>query len=127
MGIHVGAKVIRNKELLKTIQSRHLGGIYSTADFLSKISEGEIFFFTRYPDSSYLLKKTTPYLGESAELKGHYTYHAIEQENHLTPKREGFIEDFFFCGDAIFTSKDDMIMYQTDLMQNREKLDWEDI
>jgi len=129
MGIGVGTKVIRNKKLLKTIQSRHPGGIYSTADFLSKIREGGTFFFTRYPDSSYVLGKTAPYLGESSELKGFFTYNAvIKTEHHYSSgDKNGFIEDFFYGGDAIFTSKDDMTSYRNDLTQNRRNLNWEEI
>jgi hypothetical protein len=137
MGISVGAKVIRNKELLKTIQSHHLGGIYSTANFLTKIEEGDTFFFTRHPDLSYVLKKTAPYLGKSSGLEESYTYCAIaksytycaiaKSKSHLNQKKEGFINDFFWGGDAIFTNKDDMAAYKTDLAQNSKNLDWEDI
>lgn len=127
MGIDVGVKVIRNKELLRTIQSNHPDGIYSATDFILRIKSGDTFFSTKYSslvqNLPYKLIETGKYTGTASELKNSYTYIAKSERK----TKNGFVDDFFWGGDAIFTNKDDMTAYQKDLEQNRGKLGWERI
>ena len=126
MGVGVGTTVIRNKELLRTIQSNHPDGIYSTADFLSRIKSGDTFFSTKYGSLGnlpYKLVKTEKYTGTATELKNSYTYIATSERR----TKNGFVDDFFWGDDAIFTDKNAMIAYQAGIRANEHKLDREAI
>lgn len=122
MGINVGDSIIRNHDILKIIRDRHPNGIYSTQEFLSRIKKNISFFSTKFP-ASLVLVKTEKYKDNSPGLSDAYTYVAKVG----TEKKEGFVNDFFWGGNAIFTDNADMITYQEDLNRNRGNLDWETI
>jgi hypothetical protein len=128
MGIGVGVRVIRNREFLKTIQSRH-PGIYSQEEFLLRIKNGATFFSTKgsgdyyYPDKPRVLISTEKYSGTIESLKASYTY-VTETDNN---QDKGFISYFFHGGGAIFLSENDMKKYQEDMIIHSGSLRWEAI
>jgi len=127
MGIGIGTSVIKNHGSLITIQSRHPLGIYSEEEFLTRIKNGDKFFSTKcsgysdHPNDPRELISTEEYPGESGESS--YTYVAKIDGK----ESDGFISDFFFTGNAIFLSQNDMKKYQDDLKEHYQELQWEAI
>ena len=121
MGIGVGILVIRNHDRLKEIQSQHPKGVYSQEEFLSRIHKGDVFFSTK--DSDYHGYEPRVLVSTEEHSQGLYRYTAKVHAQ----TQGGFVADFFWSGDAVFTDKDAMLAYQADLRVHYAELDREAI